>query len=147
MKLVFQDYWWPQLWKYVNEFIGSHDVCAQVRNPHHRPLRFFQPLPILSASWFLSSMDFITNLPLSNSFDSILMVVDRLKKMAHFIPCNKLIIGEKLTKLFLDHVFWYHGLPKYIIFDHGFQFASKFWKRLFELLGVKVNCYRLSTPK
>jgi hypothetical protein len=43
------------------------------------------------------------------------------------------------AKLFLDHVFQYHSLLKYIIFDHGLQFASKFWKKLFELLGMKLK--------
>jgi hypothetical protein len=47
-------------------------------------------------------------------------------KMTHFIPCNKSIIGEKTAKLFIDHVFRYHGLPEDIVFGHGPQFASKF---------------------
>jgi hypothetical protein len=47
-------------------------------------------------------MDFITNLPPFNFYDSILVVVDCLTKMVHFIPCTKTIIGEGLAKLFLD---------------------------------------------
>ncbi len=84
-------------------------------------------------------MDFIMDFPWSNSFDSILVVVDCLMKIAHFIPCNKSIIGEKIAKLFLDHVFCYHELLEYIIFDHGPQFVSKFEKWHFEILGVKVK--------
>jgi len=84
-------------------------------------------------------MNFIIDLPLSNFFDSILVVVDYLKKIIHFIPCNKLIIGERTTKLFLDHVFQYHGFFKDIISNCGPQFVSKFWKILFELLSVKVK--------
>jgi hypothetical protein len=80
-------------------------------------------------------MDF----PRTNSFDSIMVVVDRFTKMAHFIPCNKSIIGEKTTKLFLDHVFRYHRLLENIVSDHGPQFASKFWIRLIKLLSVKVK--------
>jgi len=53
-------------------------------------------------------MDF----PQSNSFDSILVVVDHFMKMVHFIHCNKSITDDKTTKLFLDHVCCYHGLPK-----------------------------------
>ncbi len=79
------------------------------------------------------------DLPSFNSFDSILVVVDHFTKMTHFIPCNKSIIDKKTIKLFLDHVFCYHGLPEDIIFYRGPQFASKFWKRFFELLGVKVK--------
>jgi hypothetical protein len=67
-------------------------------------------------------MDF----PRSNSFDFILVVVDHFTKMAHVIPYNKSITGEKIAKLFSDHVFCYHELLKDIISDHGPQFVSKF---------------------
>ncbi len=92
-------------------------------------------------------MDFIVDLPQSNSFDSIRMVVNRLTKMVDFIPCNKPIIGEKTIKLFLDHVFRYHGLLENMVFYRGRQFASKFWKRLFELLNVKVKLPSTFHPK
>jgi hypothetical protein len=58
--------------------------------------------------------------------------------MAHFILCTKIIINEGTIDLFFNHVFQYHDFPKYIIFDHGPQFASKFYKQL-EFLGVKVK--------
>jgi hypothetical protein len=63
---------------------------------------------------------------LSNSFDSIPEVEDYLTMMVHFIPCNKSIIGERITKLFFDHVFRYDGFSKYIISYRGPQLASKF---------------------
>jgi hypothetical protein len=55
-------------------------------------------------------MNFIMDFPRSNSFVSILVAVNHLAKMVHSIPCNKSIIVEKTIKLFLDHVFCYHGL-------------------------------------
>ncbi len=136
---MFHDYWLQQLWKFVKEFMGSCDVYVHAKNPHHHLHGFLQPLPIPTSPWSLISMDFIMDLPRSNSFESILVVVDRFMKIVHFIPRNKSIVGEKTTKLFLDHVFRYHGLLEDIISDHRPQFASKFWKWLFELLGVKVK--------
>jgi hypothetical protein len=59
-------------------------------------------------------------------FDSILVVVNRFTNMAHFIPSNKLISGEKTVELFFDHVFHYHGLFEDIVFYCEPQFASKF---------------------
>ena len=84
-------------------------------------------------------MDFITDLPVSQSFDSIFVVVDRLTKMAHFVPCLKAISGEETAKLFLDNIYRYHGLPNDIVSDRGPQFISKFWKSLFQLLKVQIN--------
>jgi hypothetical protein len=64
-------------------------------------------------------MDFITDLPSSNFYDSILVVVDHLMKIIHFIMCTKTITSERVAKLFLDHVFWYHCFLKDIILIVG----------------------------
>ncbi len=125
--------------EYVKEFVGSCDVCALAKNPHHYPHGLFQALPILFAPRPSISMNFIIDLPLSNSFDSNLVVVDHLKKIVHFIPCNKLITSERTTKLFLYHVFRYHGFFEDIIYNCGPQFVSKFWKKLFESISMKVK--------
>jgi len=45
-------------------------------------------------------MDFITDFPFYNSYDSILVVVDYLTKMVHFIMCIKTITDKRMTKLF-----------------------------------------------
>ncbi len=107
----------------MKEFLGSCDVCVHAKNFCHHPHGLLQPLLILISPWSSISMDF----PLSNSFDSILVVVARFTKMVHFIPCNKSITSEKITKLFFDHVFCYHELLEDIFFDHGPQFIFKFW--------------------
>jgi hypothetical protein len=56
-------------------------------------------------------MDFIIDIPISHSLNFVFVVVDCLTKMAHFIPCEKTILGEKIAKLFWDNVYCYHGLP------------------------------------
>jgi hypothetical protein len=76
-----------------------------------------------------------------------MVVVDHRTKRAHFIPHNKSIIGEKIIKLFLDHVFRYHRFLEDIVFYCGPQFTSKFWKWLFELLGVKVKLSSIFHPQ
>ena len=64
-------------------------------------------------------MNFITNLPLANEKDSIFMVVDWLTKMAHFILYNKTVIREETVKLFLDNIYYIHGLSSSIFLDRG----------------------------
>jgi hypothetical protein len=103
IKSMFCDYWWPQLWKFVKEFASSCDVCVCAKNPRHCPHGLLQPLLVLVSPWFSISMNFIVDLPRFNSFDSILMVVDHLMKMVHFIPCNKSITSKKIIKLVLVH--------------------------------------------
>jgi hypothetical protein len=71
-------------------------------------------------------MDFITNFSPSKSYDSILVVVDCLMKMVHFISCTKTIIGEGIAKLFLDHVFRCHGLFEDIFLNCGLNLHPSF---------------------
>ncbi|MBW0589669.1 hypothetical protein O181_129384 [Austropuccinia psidii MF-1] len=56
-------------------------------------------------------MDFLTQLPLSNNFDSILVVMDRFSKMEIFIPTYGTITALELAQIFISHVFSKHGLP------------------------------------
>jgi hypothetical protein len=50
---------------------------------------FLQPFPILEWKWEVVTMDFITKLPRTNKqHDSIMVVVVKLTKDAHFIPIN-----------------------------------------------------------
>jgi hypothetical protein len=84
-------------------------------------------------------MDFITDLPIVRAKNSILVVVDRLTKMAHFTPRSKSITAEETTQLIIDGIVRLHGLPEEIVSDRGPQFASKFWRCLFELLGVDIR--------
>ncbi|MBW0473051.1 hypothetical protein O181_012766 [Austropuccinia psidii MF-1] len=84
----------------------------------------------------LPQMDFITQLPLSNSFDSILVIVDRFSKMAVFIPTMSSIASLYLTPLFIKNMFSKHGLSSGIVSDKGSLFVSSFWTNLFQQLKI-----------
>jgi transposase InsO family protein len=84
-------------------------------------------------------MDFINDLPSSKNFDAIFVIVDRLTKMAHFVPYTKTITGEETARLFVDNIYRYRELPGDIISDRGPQFISKFWRSLFEILKVDIK--------
>ena len=88
-------------------------------------------------------MDFITDLPISNSFDSIFIVVDQgLLKGVILCPCNKTINANETMMLYIDNVFIQFGLPDIIISDRGPQFALKVFNGIFEAIGVK---HKMST--
>jgi hypothetical protein len=84
-------------------------------------------------------MDFITDLPLVHGYDTVLVMVDRFTKMAHFAPCAKTISAEATTDLFLKNVVRLHGVPDDVTSDRGPQFVSRFWRRLLQTLGTSVN--------
>ena len=138
-ELVSRDYWWPQLRVFIQDYIKSCDICCRSKAVRHKPYGPLLPLPVPNRSWQSISMDFITDLPLSNGHDSILVIVDRLTKMAHFVPCSKTITSEQTASLVLQNIVCLHGLPDDIVSDRGPQFASRFWSRLFTLLGTNTK--------
>jgi len=87
-------------------------------------------------------MDFITDLPKSEGDDAILIVIDRLTKMAHFLPCIKEMDARQFSELFMREIFRLQGLPKDIITDRGSIFTSDLWKETTKQLGIER---RLST--
>ena len=84
-------------------------------------------------------MDFITDLPTSKGYDSLLVVVDRLSKAIILAPCNKTITAKETSQLYIDHVWKRTGLPKKVISDRGPKFASKAMREIWEKLGVKPS--------
>jgi len=95
------------------------------------------PNSIPEKPWMHISADFITKLPLAQGYDSILVVVDRLTKMVHFIPTTEKTSAEGLARLFRDNVWKLHGLPESIISDREPQFTAGLMKELNGMLGIK----------
>ena len=84
-------------------------------------------------------MDFIVELPKSEGYDSIYVCVDRLTKMAHFIPTHTTVTAEQTAQLFYRHVWKHHGLPADVVSDRGSQFVAKFTRHLLARLDVQGN--------
>ena len=89
--------------------------------------------------WAHITADFIVKLPLSRGHDSILVVYDRLTKMAYFIPMTEKMSAEGLAVLFWDHVWKLHGLSESIISDRGAQFAAGLMKELNGMLEIETK--------
>lgn len=86
-------------------------------------------------------MDLVTGLPISDTYDAILVVVDHLTKMIQPIPCNTTTESEELAKLYLQHFWKLHGIPNSIVSDRGTQFTFNFWKHLCLKLKIKTRLY------
>jgi hypothetical protein len=85
-------------------------------------------------------MDFIVGLPRTQKdYYSMWVIVDRLTKVAHFIPVKTKYTGQKLATLYMEKIVCLHGVLKKIVSDRGSQFTSHFWKAVPESLGTKLN--------
>jgi transposase InsO family protein len=85
-------------------------------------------------------MDFIMGLSRTQSgYDFIWVTVDRLTKVAHFIPVKTTYSGPQLAELYMSRIVYLHGVLKKIVSDRGTQFTSKFWERLHETLDSQLR--------
>ncbi|MBW0465695.1 hypothetical protein O181_005410 [Austropuccinia psidii MF-1] len=120
----------------IKDYISSCQQCSRNKNIHHKKFGLLKPLPILNGPWICLSMDLITQLPLSNSFDSILVIVDRFSKMAVFIPTMYSITSLDLAHLLINNIFSKNGLSSSIVSDRGPLFVSSFWTNLCHQLRI-----------
>ena len=82
-----QSYWWNGMKKVIAEMAAKCPNCQQVKSKNQRPggLTHYIELPLWK--WDMINMDFITNFPHTpRRFDSIRVIIDRLKEFAHFLP-------------------------------------------------------------
>jgi hypothetical protein len=95
------------------------------------------PLPILEWKCEVVTMDFIIKLPKTTKHhDSILVVVDKLTKVAHFILVKITHKKNNIVDIYMREIVRLHGIPKTIVFDRDPKFTSKFWKGLFNLVTI-----------
>lgn len=135
-----KEYHWPGMKKNVAEYLARCLECQQIKVEHVHPVGLLQPLPIPEWKWETISMDFITGFPQTKkNNDSIMVVVDKLSKAAHFIPIQSTYKAMKIAHIFMQNVFKLHGLLKIIISDRDVKFTSTFWRAFFTELGTQLN--------
>ena len=87
----------------IAQYVAECDVCRRVKAERQRPAGVLQPLPIPEWKWDEIGMDFITGLPKTKQgHDAIWVVLDRLSKVAHFIPIREDIRAGKLAELYIS---------------------------------------------
>ena len=91
--------------------------------------------------------DFITDLPLSNGYDSILVIVDQFSKEVEFIPMTKMVTAFKTAKLYLFNIWKNNGLPHSIVSNQGPQFTSQVMKDLCKCLTITFKLFTAHHPQ
>ena len=110
IELISREYWWPGITEFVKAYVKECATCqtTKIRPPVKVPL---QPNEVPQGIWETITMDFITDLPVSLGYDSILTVVDRHSKAVILSPCHKTITAEQTSQLLIDNVWKHTGFP------------------------------------
>nr|GEW21419.1 putative reverse transcriptase domain-containing protein [Tanacetum cinerariifolium] len=94
----------------------------------------------LQLPWVDISIGFVLGLPCTKSGnDSIFVVLDRVSKMVHFIPCKKTTYAVNMGQIFFRDAYYLHGLPSFIVYDQDTQLLSHFWCSLWKMVNPQLN--------
>lgn len=143
-------YWWPRMSSDTSAYaLHCHD-CRRNNVNRSRYQGTLKPLPLPLARWKDISVDFIGPLPKdegplshlkwhnSEGFSMIMVIVDRLTKMRHYIPCRENMSTKDQAFLFIRDVWKLHGLPESIVSDRGTTFVNAFWNAVCSQLKINV---------
>ena len=132
-------FYWSSIHRDVTDYIRECTTCQTIKYNTHPPHGLLHPIPFPNNIWDEIAMDFITHLPLSQSFIAILVIVDRLSEYAHFIPLPPHITAPKVATIFSKDYCHLHGFPYAIISDRDLLFMSNFWIELLKLSGTTLK--------
>lgn len=136
------NYYWPKIKDIIYCYIQNchtYRLAKVFRNQYHS---FLKLLLIFIYPWTDVILDFVTRQPLSNGFNSVLIVIIWLTKKKHYIPCttDKNGTSDKTTAhLLLNNVWKLYYLSLSLILDKSLQFILGVWKKFCKIFAIKVN--------
>ena len=126
--------------KDVAEFMAKCSTCQQVKIEHQKPSGSMQEFTIPTWKWEEVNMEFMMGLPRTyHQHDSVWFIVDRITKLAYFLPVRTSYSVEDYDKLYIRELVRLHGVPLSVISDRGTQFTSHFWKAFQKGLGTQIH--------
>ncbi|WVZ89803.1 LOW QUALITY PROTEIN: hypothetical protein U9M48_036162 [Paspalum notatum var. saurae] len=133
-----QKFWWTHMKREIAKYVSECDVCQRVKADHLKPAGMLQPLAVPAWKWEDVHMDFIVGLPRTQKgYDSIWVIINRLTKLAHFLPVKTHYTAATYAELYISRVVSLHGVPQTITSDRGSLYVSRFLEHLQAALGTK----------
>jgi hypothetical protein len=126
-------------WREIAKYMSECDTCRRVKADHLRPAENLQHLCVPEWKWKNICMDFIVGLPHTlRGYNSILAIMNRLTKSAHFIPVSTKYRIRQYVEFYMSHIVRYHSILKIIISDRGSIVVARFWEQLHKCLGIHL---------
>jgi hypothetical protein len=116
-EVLSREYYWPGMLSYVERWVSNCHTCKRTTALREARQGVLKPLPIPQKAWQNISINFITHLPNSYGYDAILVIIDRLTKIKHFIHCKKTCNFEEIAHLYVKYIWKLHNLSRTIVFD------------------------------
>ena len=136
-----RSYQWDGMYHEIIKYAKACPVCQPNKHDRTGPKGHLAPTDEPTRPWSSVAMDFFGPLKPSqkDGNDQVLVVVCRLTKMVHFIPCKTTDTAEQLATLMIDQVIKHHGIADEYRSDRDKIFTSTFWTQVFQKLGTSLR--------
>ena len=142
-----EHYYWTSMSKDVEHFVKRCSTC-QLAKSYLWPQGLYSPLPRPQAPWEDVTLDFITYFPRTRRHeDSIMVVVDKFSKKAHFIACHTTNDAFHIASLYFKEIVHLHGSQRSTVSDRDTKFLSHFWFTLWRKPGTHLKCSTTYHPQ
>ena len=141
--------WWPHMADDIRKYVETCNTCQMSKRATGKQQGLLMKIETPTHPWEVIHMDFVTALPPAgaDNFNACLVIADRATKKAKFLPTHDTATAKDTAYLYWQTLFADYGLPKAIISDRDPKFTSKFWKHLFNILGVDLNMSTAHHPQ
>ncbi len=142
LTLLNRNYWWPRMKNFATQYIKGCALCQSHKNItlHPKPPQFPITMNPEAQPFKCIALDFITKLPPSEGYDSILTITDHdCSKGSIFILCKETIDTIGVAKLYSKHIFPHYSLPQKMISDQDPRFTATAMQELCKNLNIKQN--------
>ncbi len=145
-----RNYRWSEMIRNVKQFIKNCHTCRRAKAVRNKYNDLLNSLSISNRSWIDITLDFVIELSKSRDYNAILMIINRLSKMHHYISCTtdeNETTTEKTAKLLIQHVWKLHELLITMISDRDSQFISLIWDIICRMLKIKAKLFTVFHSK
>ena len=132
---------------FVKKYVTGCNMCQQMKNHLQQPFEPLVPNKVPNRPWKIISTDLIIQLPESNGYNVICVIIDRLIKRAHFISINNQFSSMDMVQLLYDKVYPLHRLPLQIISDRGVQYSAELFQEWYKILGIESTMSTVYHPQ
>jgi hypothetical protein len=128
----------------VKQYVRNCHTCRRAKAAKNKYHELLNSLSMFNRSWANITFDFVTKLLNNKEYNAILMMINRLSKMHHYISCiideNDTTI-EQTTKLLIQHIWKLHELFTTMISNKDFQFIFLVWNTICKMLKIKAKLF------
>eukprot|EP00054_Salpingoeca_dolichothecata_P030771 m.253449 g.253449 ORF g.253449 m.253449 type:complete len:1325 (-) comp26718_c0_seq14:104-4078(-) len=143
-----QNYYWQGMFKDVYKYVTTCDTCQRIKTPKQRKHGAYRPLEVPEERLTHWAWDIVklrqARLANGKMVNAVLLIVDRLTKYVVLVPILMTAGAEEVAAAFCKHIVCRFGRIKSVVADRDPRWTGRFWKRLQELMGVRL---KLSTAR